>query len=170
MSEIPTGPSAEDRSATPADVDDYSPSKFYTRASDKQGHSWQTRVNLPQDWQAIIARIVELVPEYEYSTEFIRDAVFHRAHWLHEHLDDPELQLGVAEMKLRAELDRTVQQRASRTKYLDDSRAHLLNLRIDGNLAGIDERIAALRQFAAVTPEPFATQALHLAAQYSSFG
>lgn len=166
MNPASIGQTAEDRSATPADVSDYSPRNFYTWASDKKGHSHQTRVNLPKDWGPIMARLVELVPAYEFSTEFVRDACFHRARWLSEHLDDPELNHMLAEAKIRQEVEQAVALRDRRVKFLDNAKAYLDACSQDGDDNGRDSMVAQLRAFAATAPQFFATKALALIARY----
>jgi len=67
----------------------YSPTKFYTRASDSKGHREEIRVKLPPDIYDAIGRIVRPdgkgpIPEYRTMQDFMRDAAVHRLKQLHD--------------------------------------------------------------------------------------
>lgn len=67
-------------------ADDYSPDRFYTRATDKKGHSETVHLKIPPELASAIAHIVQsrAIPEYRTSQDMIRDAIFHRLRYLRE--------------------------------------------------------------------------------------
>jgi hypothetical protein len=74
--------------ADPLNLDstgDYSPAKFYIKATNSHDHSANCQTPFPRDVLAEVKRVSELVPEYKGSPQaFIRDAVVHRLHQLED--------------------------------------------------------------------------------------
>jgi hypothetical protein len=64
----------------------YDPDEIHTASQDEHGHSVQIRVYVPKTWYSI-AKDVEnsdLWPEYKSVAAFMRDAMYHRMHWIAE--------------------------------------------------------------------------------------
>jgi len=64
-------------------AEEYDPGKFYTKATDKRGHSKQIRFSLPPD---VAYQVGNLVADKRYpylnTHELVRDALIHRLHFL----------------------------------------------------------------------------------------
>ncbi len=67
-------------------ADDYSPDKFYIKATDDHGHSELVHLKVPPGVLSAIAQIVQsrAIPEYRTSQDLIRDAIIHRLHYLRD--------------------------------------------------------------------------------------
>lgn len=68
----------------------YSRDRYYTHSTDQHGHKTTVRANVPPDMMRRIAIIVasRAIPEYGTSSDFVRDAVFHRLHEVGEKIAD----------------------------------------------------------------------------------
>lgn len=82
---------------TPADT--YSPDAFYTEASDKKGRGTPLQARVPPNIAHSIAALVQSgkLPQYETSSDFIRDALVHHLHRRLELADD---QLGLRRLNM----------------------------------------------------------------------
>lgn len=96
----------------------YSPSRFYTRHSDKQGHSVNLRVHVPKYIAGRIQAVFES-RHFPYKTlgDFFCDAIFHRLYALEHELYPFEQQDGLAMMAVREQVERlrTLREEAQRT-------------------------------------------------------
>lgn len=84
------------------DTTAYSIDKFYTQSTDKRGHTEHIRVGLPP---GLLAKVQELVqgsqfPDYRTSQDIVRDAVYHRLHYLADQNDLPDLR-HIIEQEIR---------------------------------------------------------------------
>jgi hypothetical protein len=141
----------------------YSPDKFYTRGSDRRGHCKEYRVTLSQDWPPLLAAIVETIPEYDSMAGLIRDAVFHRAQYLLEHLDDPMLLANLRNAQIMQD-QRAIHEQSQRwLKYLDDCADWIDEMCKDKNRAGLADLATSLEEFAMTLPDNYAGQAVNLA-------
>jgi len=68
----------------------YDPNKFYTETTDKTGRGDPTTVRIPPQASASIAALVQSakIDAYQTYSDFIRDAVIHRLHYIGEALGD----------------------------------------------------------------------------------
>jgi Arc/MetJ-type ribon-helix-helix transcriptional regulator len=84
----------------------YSPTKFWHRSSDTNGHSMDARVTMPKFWRGQIEEAVE-ARQFPYRTmaDFIRDAVWHRLQWCREELKDTHPDLAMAYLMENVEAD-----------------------------------------------------------------
>jgi hypothetical protein len=65
--------------------DGYDPDEIYSGGSkDRQGHSTNLRVHVPDPWVGLMAEIVANTkwPEYRTTQQLVRDAVYHRLRWI----------------------------------------------------------------------------------------
>lgn len=71
----------------------YDPKKFFTATEDRNGHSAQIKTWVPKNLAGQVARIVNsgMIPELRSSSDFFRDAIFHRSKQVAKWLDDGEL-------------------------------------------------------------------------------
>lgn len=71
----------------------YDPRKFFTATEDRNGHSAQIKTWVPKNLAGQVARVVNsgMIPELRSSSDFFRDAIFHRAKQVARWLDDGEL-------------------------------------------------------------------------------
>lgn len=72
---------------------EYSRDRFYTQSTDKHGHKSTIRAEVPPGLMAEVGEIVasKVIPEYKTTRDFVRDAVFHRAHDIAEMIKSGEL-------------------------------------------------------------------------------
>lgn len=147
----------------PGSDDEYSLSKFYLKASDKHGHSKAYTVQIAKDWVPLIAQIVDKVPEYEYPAALIRDALYHRVHYLLEELGSPELDRIFAQRRLEDAMDAQVAEAKANGRRVEKAREEIGSLKAAGDWRTVRNQIRNLREWAEGVPEPYRQQALDLA-------
>lgn len=105
---------------------DYSIDKFYTGSSDGKGHTTRMRVSIPPSVAALIGAVIESkrIPQYRRFTDFVRDAVQHRLHWVAEHLDDPHI-------KEQSKLTRFIAEQETRRQRVDEWEQWLTTLEMN---------------------------------------
>lgn len=105
--------------------DHYQADTFYTTSTDKKGHSAQVRTSIPPEMHSQIKRLIESgdFPMYQTMGDFVRDAIFHRVHWVAKnkaHLLDGELDRVARRSRLYHQLDEhQAFQERMRTLYTD---------------------------------------------------
>jgi hypothetical protein len=140
--------------------DGYSLDEFYTPASDNKGHAERIRINLRPDVMPALGAIVACgqFEAYRSTHDVIRDAIYHRLHWLAEQAG-VTYRNGKLEGHLRhvvsgaahvAELQRAAYEQQTRVEYVTDLEAHIdrcwqlrdremLRKAVDGAKARLDD-------------------------------
>lgn len=138
----------------------YDPSKFYTSASDGQGHGRAVRFDAPP---SIVGEIAELLasgqfPAYRSAADFWRDAAIHRLHFLADNLNDRSLAASLHEYLAIAEVfsetDRLSRQAADLERLLNDIdtvQARLRRLEIPGTI--FEDYLDRVTEIAADLPQ-----------------
>lgn len=121
------------------EIGGYDVSRFYTRATDGQGHKESIHVKIPPYIARLMAELVEsgAVPAYRTSGDIVRDALVHRLHWL----DEQGYLRGSREARTLLRLQVAMQQR------LDQEHNHQTYLR------QIEQTAATARSLALMGPE-----------------
>jgi hypothetical protein len=70
--------------ARPSLDGEYSPAEIWAGAQDDHGHSAYMRLPFPKSWMGQIGDLVgsNEWPEYSSPQAFVRDAIWHRLHWV----------------------------------------------------------------------------------------
>lgn len=107
----------------------YSPSKFYMRGSDKQGHSANLRVHVPTYVAGRVQHIFD-THQFPYKTlqDFYRDAIYHRLYALEHDLFPFEQQDGLALAALRDEAQSVIERITTAKSTVDSLEATVLQL------------------------------------------
>lgn len=117
----------------------YGKNMFYTRASDKKGHTAKLTCKFPVNVAGEIASAVQSgkIPDYKTSQDFIRDAVIHRLHDIQGLIDDPDLERKITMWTIHNEALRARQQReeyVDMMSAIEEHIAHLTGTRQDKKL------------------------------------
>jgi len=118
----------------------YDESKFYTRATDKRGFSQDFHFRVAPDWLRIMEEVFDSkVFPYKTKSDIVRDALFHRLHWLRQQmLSGKQDEVAVLEStanEARAYMDdldrveqvvQSVEAAARRIALIDPDEAHRL--------------------------------------------
>lgn len=123
---VPGDDGQTDRSWEPDDPG-YSADNFYTVSADSKGHSAFFRVALPTNVAAEINRLIASgnLPVYATSQDLIRDAIYHRLHWLGDRLLDPRLRHSMGVQQRLADRRQQVDEVRALEDLVDESRMAL---------------------------------------------
>lgn len=153
----------------PITIRDYDRATHYTRSSDGNGHRVALRVNYPQDWEWMVAKVVNAIPEYNSPSDLVRDALFHQLKYLYNN--------AVVDDRAAEELERQAATHAAEAHrvqvgqwmtHLEEAEEALRKFAMLRYGAGITEEVDSLRDWATRVPEPFRSRALALVAQYGT--
>lgn len=114
---------------TSRDDADYNPDEFYTRATNKHDHSTPVSVRLDPticgQMDALIAS--RDIPHYRTRTDIIRDAIYHRLHYVTHDLNvgDDEFRELLTREREQARMEQARAQCADIEKMIDTARANL---------------------------------------------
>lgn len=113
----------------------YDINDIITSSQDEHGHSVNLRLTVPKSWNAILHKIKESDswPEYTSANAIMRDALYHRLHWISEQKNrqafpaiDEAIAIAQAESSL--ELDnRRAERVAVLRKKIDDVLGEMLS-------------------------------------------
>lgn len=138
--------------------DDYSPDEFYTKATNKHDHSstpYSVRVD-PSTSAQISALIASgKIPHYKTPSDFFRDALVHRLHYLVYRMDlgTDEMRELLSRTREQARMDMLAAQVADIEKMIDTAQEQINNARLKGDLfvmeqvrEGLERQVATLRE------------------------
>lgn len=128
--------------------DGYSPDDLITPACDDKGHTAQKRIAFKPDVFPVLGQIVASGQfDYRSPEDIVRDAVYHRIHYLAGRLGITYTKKGQLQGEIRhvvtgaahlADLERFGRQRAERQKYVDAVRGELDDCRRASDKAGFE--------------------------------
>jgi hypothetical protein len=132
----------------------YSPDKFYTATSDKDGNAIRVNVRIPLPVYAAVQRLVQQgkIPDYDSQQAFFRDACFHRL----KYLDDNGMADGIGQTlgimmrlsQMRARNDELEAQR----EYLNEAEKACVNASEIGDMAHLLETLQNVKDQVAAMP------------------
>lgn len=87
----------------------YDPNEIHTPSQDEKGHSVNLRLHVPVPWHGILQQIVSSDdwPEYRSIHDIVRDALYHRMHWIGQQKNREQFPL-VYQALIRAHYDRVL--------------------------------------------------------------
>lgn len=143
--------------------DAYDPNEIVTRAQDDHGHSVNPRVTLPKTWNAVLAQIVNSDdwPEYRTTQDVIRDALYHRFHWINTQKDRhhiPEVQAAIIRARYLRRLENHLHEALAWDEFRKKIDQVLLEQINEGNEAGVRDFIEDFRDEIRDVPEPHRTK------------
>jgi hypothetical protein len=149
-------PSGEDVGDPAEPGPDYSVTKFYTRASDAQGHHRHLAgTQYTPTMHAAILAIVDDCPELKNVDDFRRNADVHFAVYYHEHKGDLTLWAKCQAAVLEAESEHRWAETERWTKYLHTTQERLRAYAEAGDRDALDEELKGLREYLTFLRPPF---------------
>jgi len=99
----------------------YSVDKFYVRSTNKHDHAASHRIYMPPEMVAEIARAVAKYPWYRSTTDFVRDAIYHRLRWVDQDVDIPGLKEWLELEEHNSDRESLRRKMATMTLMVDES-------------------------------------------------
>jgi len=143
-----------------AEGDDYSPDEFYTKATNKHDHSSAPySVRVDPSMSAQISALIQSgkIPHYRTPSDFFRDAITHRLHYLVNRMDlgTPELMELLARTRTQARLDMMAAEVADLDKMIKTARDGINDARIRGDKYMLDQLRVSLEAQVGMLREPY---------------
>lgn len=142
---------------------DYDPDEFYTRAVNQHDHSVVLSVRVDPGVMAEIDSMISqrTIPHYKNRTDFIRDALVHRLHYVMEKYED--LQTPEFQMMLALEMEQSRVEQARRSvqtveKLIADAKANVADARAKGDAGWLERTRESLVRQLEWVPEPYRSQ------------
>ena len=141
----------------------YDPDQIHTNSQDDHGHSIHLRVHAPKTWGAIMGQIVnsDSWPEYKSNQDIIRDALYHRLHWIDQQKDrshNPHINQALARARLEQALHQDSVDAEEWHLFSNNIQATLNRRLADGDNTGIKEFIQAAIPAVESFREPYRTR------------
>lgn len=140
--------------------DDYSPDEFYTKATNKHDHSstpYSVRVD-PTTSAQISALIASgKIPHYKTPSDFFRDALVHRLHYLVYRMDlgTDEMREMLSRTREQARLDMLASQVADIEKMIQTAQDGMNNAMLKGDVFMLDQIREGLERQVENLREPY---------------
>lgn len=134
----------------------YDPDEIMTRSQDHNGHSTNQRVYIPPTWKAMMENIKDSDqwPEYRGFQDIVRDALYHRLHWITAQKNRgqyPEVQSAMVRERYRKRLEADIQYEASVREFketIDRSLSEMLQREeYDAVLSYVDDMLQDMDHF-----------------------
>lgn len=138
--------------------DDYSPDEFYTKATNKHDHSstpYSVRVDPTTSAQVSALIASGKIPHYKTPSDFFRDALVHRLHYLVYRMDlgSDEMRELLSRTREQARLDMLASQTADIEKMIETARKGINDAMIKGDVymrdqirEGLERQLEHLRE------------------------
>lgn len=102
----------------------YDPDEIMNRSQDHNGHSTNQRVYIQPTWKAMMEQVVQSDqwPEYRTFQDVVRDALYHRLHWITTQKQRglfPEIQSAMVRERYIKRLEADIQYEASIRAFRD---------------------------------------------------
>jgi hypothetical protein len=141
----------------------YSPDDIVTSSQDDHGHSAHLRVHVPKYWASMLEFLTHSPwwPEYRSSQDVLRDAIYHRLHWVdqqHGREQFPHVQEALARERLLARLRADEADAAHREEMLADIERSLSRNLAEGDVEAARKTIEEAEGLMADLPQPFASR------------
>ena len=151
--------------AREAFIDDgYDPDEIYSGGSkDKQGHSTNLRVHVPDPWMAVMGELVSNVnwPEYRTIQHFVRDAIYHRLRWVERtrtRVLNERAQTLMTQVQIEAALAHRVQMQDSHKHIMETMRDAFSRSFAAGDFIGARESIKEVEALLGKMEEPWRSE------------
>lgn len=142
----------------------YDYNEIYSGSSkDEKGASSNLRCKIPDSWAAQITRLAfdKDWPEYETPQSFIRDAIYHRLHWVSEQRESGRVMVAtnLAQLMALHDIQEDLELDAStRTEFQETKKkmsAQFTDILADGDIASLRGMIVDFEAKADVFREPY---------------
>jgi hypothetical protein len=151
------------------DSEAYDPTRFYTRASDNQGHSNQIRVNIPKPLAGELSNLAKsgTVPAYRSTEDVVRDAIYHRTKQIARMVDNGELEVSVDMAMLMSDEIQLQSEAAEAEQLIDAIRTNAQAMYIrDGTTTRLKRYLAQRREMSDSIPEQYRKDYLSAISDY----
>ena len=141
----------------------YDPDEIHTASQDDHGHSAHLRVHVPKSWAALLQFVADSPswPEFRSNQDIIRDAIFHRLHWIEAQKDReqfPYVQEALARERLLARLRIEEADADHREEMLARIERSLSRNLVEGDVDAARKTVEEAEGLMASLPHPFATR------------
>jgi len=150
------------------DEDEYDPTKFYTRSSDKQGHSTHLRVNIPKPLAGEMGELIAsaAVPQYRRPEDVVRDAIMHRVKQISRMVDDGKLEQAVDMAMLLAEEEQLVAEAVHAEELIAAMKVNAQRLLSRDSIEQLRKYLAQRRDRIDTIPELYQPEYLEVIADF----
>lgn len=142
----------------------YSPTKFYTGASDAQGRMSSYRINVPLSIGMELRRLIESreIAAYQTVNDIVRDALTHRLHYLAEQRKMDRLERHNIAYQLTSDQERRRAEMHSLDEFIDQTAQTIQLARAKGDVMVLREVVEEAQEAAKAIREPYRGRLLKL--------
>ena len=137
--------------------DGYSPTQRLTRATDGRGNSSDMRVKVSPDVAGELAALVQSgrVPEYRTMADVVRDAIYHRLHFINSNGEFAADTVHRVNMTLHAARTESLANEVREREELTDATIrHIESILNGGNDSDLFRALSSAEDLAELLPEP----------------
>lgn len=139
--------------------DEYSPGQFHVRATNAYDHSNSHRLHLPRELDGMAQEIVAMVPAYRSVSDLIRDAIYHRVHYLSGRgLNNPLVLRWLELEKGQAAIERAKTEVEMHKSIVEEARVTIEQLTEAGDWGQLELMLDSLEPTLEAMRDPWHTQ------------
>lgn len=145
--------------AKPTAAPEYDPNQFYVRATNTYNHSTTLRLAIPPELMSQIQEIVMNIPQLKNGQDFVRDAVYHRIHYLAENgYTSPQIERWQRAERVQVMLEATANEKEQMRDLIASAKEQLRDLREAGDGEMLVVVLHELEDTVEVIREPWASK------------